>query len=155
MKRIISISAAAAIVAVIAVAAVNAGGSTTTARSSTSRPTVSLGKTGVGKALVDGRGRTLYLFEADRPNVSNCSSGCLSIWPAFTGKSPRAGGGVAANKLGTIAGRDGKRIITYAKHPLYFYAGDFKRGDTNGEGLNQFGAEWYALSASGRKIDRD
>lgn len=152
MKRFLSISAAVAIVAVIAVAALNVGG--TSAGSSGSRTDVALHKTALGKTLVDGRGRTLYLFEADRPNVSNCSGACLTYWPAFTGKSPRALRGVAGEKLGTVA-RGAKRQITYAKHPLYFFAGDQKPGDTKGEGLNQFGAKWYALSASGRKIDRD
>ena len=33
--------------------------------------------------------------------------------------------------------------------------GDMKRGDTNGEGLNAYGAKWYVLAPSGNKIDRD
>jgi predicted lipoprotein with Yx(FWY)xxD motif len=153
MKRIFSISAAAALVAAIAVAAIGAGGSNASA--SASRTSVDLRSTKLGKTLVDQRGRTLYLFEADRPNVSNCRGACLTYWPAFTSKTPRAGHGVSAARLGTIAGPGGKRQLTYGKHPLYFFIGDKKPGDTNGEGLNQFGAKWYALSASGRKIDRD
>ena len=31
-----------------------------------------------GKALVDGRGRTLYLFEADKNGQSTCSGACAA-----------------------------------------------------------------------------
>jgi hypothetical protein len=40
------------------------------------------------------------------------------------------------------------------RHPLYYYAGDTKRGQTAGQGLDQFGAEWYVLSPTGQKVDR-
>jgi Secreted repeat of unknown function len=35
---------------------------------------------------------------------------------------------------------------------VYYYAGDQKAGDTNGQDLNQFGAPWYVLSPAGNKI---
>jgi predicted lipoprotein with Yx(FWY)xxD motif len=111
-------------------------------------------RTSLGRTLVDARGRTLYLFEADRPNLSNCSSACLTVWPALTAHGkPRARGGAVGSKIGTIPAHGGKRQVTYAGHPLYYYVGDRKPGDTNGQGLDQFGAEWYALSPAGRKID--
>ena len=133
----------------------SAGGSTTAASASGAGATgsaVDLKKTDLGTFLVDSQGRTLYLFEADKPNMSNCSGACLSIWPAFTSNAkPTAGSGVDAAKLGTIANQQ----VTYNGHPLYYYAGDQKPGDTMGEGLNQFGAKWYVLAASGDKIDND
>jgi predicted lipoprotein with Yx(FWY)xxD motif len=111
-------------------------------------------RTSLGRTLVDARGRTLYLFEADRPNLSNCSSACLNVWPALTAPGRlRARGGAVGPKIGTIPAHGGKRQVTYAGHPLYYYVGDRKPGDVNGQGLNQFGAEWYALSPAGRKID--
>jgi predicted lipoprotein with Yx(FWY)xxD motif len=115
---------------------------------------ISVRRTSLGKTLVDARGRTLYLFEADRPNASNCSSSCLSVWPALTSRvKPHALGGAVAAKIGTIRGPGGRRQVTYAKHPLYYYVADRKPGDTKGQGLDQFGAEWYVLSPAGRKID--
>ena len=33
-----------------------------------------------------------------------------------------------------------------AGHPLYTYAGDQKPGEVAGQGLDQFGAEWYVLA---------
>jgi len=45
--------------------------------------------------------------------------------------------------------------VTYAGHPLYYYSGDSAPGTAKGQGLKAFGAEWYALSAKGSKIDED
>jgi predicted lipoprotein with Yx(FWY)xxD motif len=108
----------------------------------------------LGRVLTDGHGRTLYLFEADKPNVSNLSAAGLSIWPPFaaTGK-PQARSGALAAKIGTITGANGKPQLTYDRHPLYYYVGDTKPGQTTGQALNQFGAEWYVLAPSGNKID--
>jgi predicted lipoprotein with Yx(FWY)xxD motif len=113
-----------------------------------------LRSTRLGRILVDSHGRTLYLFEADRPDMSNCSGACQSIWPALTSHGkPRAEGGVRSARIGTIAAGGGQRQVTYAGHPLYYYVADRKPGDTAGQALDQFGAEWYVLGASGRKID--
>ena len=108
----------------------------------------------LGRLLTDGNGRTLYLFEADRPNVSKLSAAGLSIWPplAATGK-PQATSGALAAKIGTITGANGKAQVTYDRHPLYYYVGDTKPGQTSGQALDQFGAEWYVLAPSGNKID--
>ena len=115
---------------------------------------VQIRSTPLGKILVDAKGRTLYLFEADKPNMSNCSGACLSIWPALTSHgNPNAAGGALAAKVGTISASGGARQVTYNGHPLYYYAGDQKAGDTTGQGLNQFGAAWYVLAANGNKID--
>jgi predicted lipoprotein with Yx(FWY)xxD motif len=109
----------------------------------------------LGRYLVDGRGRSLYLFEKDRGGRSACYGSCASVWPPLmaTGHVAR-GAGVSAAKLGTVARRGGGREVTYAGHPLYFYAGDSRAGQLKGEGLNQFGAPWDIVAPSGRGIDR-
>jgi predicted lipoprotein with Yx(FWY)xxD motif len=167
MKRKLAIGGAPAALAVIAVIAAGCGGGTQSATtapgyaaagSARSAPaaTVSAAKTKLGTVLVDGRGRTLYLFEKDKGTASSCTGACASIWPPLTTAAKSvAGNGLAAAKLGSIARADGKREVTYAGHPLYTYAGDAKRGDTQGQGLDQFGAEWYVLAPSGHKIDED
>jgi predicted lipoprotein with Yx(FWY)xxD motif len=115
---------------------------------------IALRKLNVGTALVDGQGRTLYLFEADKGTASTCSGACASIWPpTTTSGKPTAGPGVDAAKLGTTKRGDGALEVTYNGHPLYRYAPDTKPGDATGQGLNQFGAPWYVLAASGKKID--
>ena len=57
-----------------------------------------------------------------------------------------------ASLLGTTTRSDGNPEVTYNGHPLYYYAGDQKAGDTNGQDLNQFGAPWYVVSPAGNKI---
>jgi predicted lipoprotein with Yx(FWY)xxD motif len=138
--------------AVLLVVALASGGSDPTA-SAASTARIGSARTKLGTVLVDGRGRTLYLFEQDKRNTSTCNGTCATIWPA-AGKAV-AGRGVSAGKLGVTKRRDGKRQATYAGHPLYTYAGDSKRGQTAGQGLDQFGAEWYVVAPSGRKIDGD
>ena len=115
---------------------------------------VALGKTTLGKVLVDARGRTLYLFEKDKGPRSTCSGACASAWPPVTTTgAPTAGMGVAAAQLKTTMAPGGKQVL-YAGHPLYTYVGDSGPGQTTGEGLNQFGAEWYVLGANGGKIEK-
>ena len=117
---------------------------------------VSTAKTGLGRVITDSHGRTLYLFEKDKRGRSSCSGICASYWPpVLTTAKPVATGGAKGSLLGTIRRSDGTKQVTFAGHPLYRFSGDSKRGQTNGEGLTDFGASWYAVSTSGKKIDRD
>jgi predicted lipoprotein with Yx(FWY)xxD motif len=146
-------------IAVVALAVAACGGSSggayggSTASHTSGKGSVALASTKLGKVLVDGNGRTLYLFEADKGTMSKCDGACASAWPPLTtsGK-PTAGAGVAAAKLGTAKRPDGTTGVTYAGHPLYTYAGDGAPGQTAGEGLTDYGAPWYALSAAGKTV---
>jgi hypothetical protein len=42
--------------------------------------------------------------------------------------------------------------VTYAGHPVYTFALDKGAGQTKGEGLNDFGGKWWAVSTAGRKV---
>jgi predicted lipoprotein with Yx(FWY)xxD motif len=156
MKRLIPVVVVAAAAALVL--ALTSCGTSKTHKTSQrdAASALALRSTTLGKVLVDADGRTLYLFEADKPNMSNCSGVCLSLWPALTSHAkPTARDGVVAAKIGTIGGSGGKQQVTYDGHPLYYYAADRKPGDITGQGLDQFGAEWYVLAASGHKIDHD
>jgi predicted lipoprotein with Yx(FWY)xxD motif len=108
----------------------------------------------LGSLLTDGQGRTLYLFENDTAGASTCSAACVAVWPAAaTTGGAQAGPGVSTSMLSTIQRSDGSTQVTYNGHPLYRYVGDTKPSDTNGQGLNQFGAGWYVVSPNGSKID--
>lgn len=107
----------------------------------------------LGQILVDGSGRTLYLFEADMTASSSCYNACVGVWPAaVTAGSPVAGQGVNASLLGTTKRKDGALELVYNGHPLYYFTGDKKSGDVTGQGLNSFGAAWYLVSPSGAKV---
>ncbi|MCW2918195.1 MAG: hypothetical protein JWN52_6263 [Actinomycetia bacterium] len=116
--------------------------------------TVAVRDSKLGKILVDGHGRTLYLFEADKGTNSTCYSACAKAWPPLTttGK-PQAGSGVSPALLGTTARTDHTTEVTYNRHPLYYFVSDTKPGDITGQGLNNFGAKWYVLNPKGNKID--
>ncbi len=104
---------------------------------------VKVADSSLGKILVDDKGMTLYLFKKDTAGVSNCSAGCLKVWPPFLSQgSPAAGNGVMG-KLGTVALADGSMIVTYNDMPLYYYAADQKPGDTTGQGV---GGVWFVVN---------
>jgi predicted lipoprotein with Yx(FWY)xxD motif len=107
----------------------------------------------LGTILVDGGGRTLYLFEKDQPNQSACSGACASAWPVDqTSGTPKAGSGVKASLLGSIKRGDGGTQVTYNRHPLYYYAGDSGAGQQNGQAVDAFGAEWYVVTPAGKAV---
>ena len=114
---------------------------------------VFVANTGLGPVLVDARGHTLYLFAKDTHGKSACTAACAAFWPPLVAAGkPLAGRGVKSALLGTTRRPDGRLQVTYNHHPLYTFAKDARRGDTKGEELNAFGAEWYAVSAPGTKV---
>jgi predicted lipoprotein with Yx(FWY)xxD motif len=141
------------VAAVVAVVVATSGASTTKATTVPAASAISVTQTSLGPTLVDANGRTLYLFAADKPNVSTLSAAGQAIWPPFTATAtPRALNGAIAGRIGTIAQAGGPSQVTYNGHPLYYYVGDHNPGQTTGQGLNQFGALWYVLSTSGTAV---
>jgi predicted lipoprotein with Yx(FWY)xxD motif len=143
--------AAAAVAATLAVIFLLRPGETHAARATGA--TVSTAKTGLGRILVNSSGRTLYLFGKDRKGMSACSGQCASFWPPLITKGkPRTISGAKASLLGTTKRADGRLQVTYNHHPLYTFAEDTKKGQTMGEGMDVFGAKWYALSTAGARV---
>jgi predicted lipoprotein with Yx(FWY)xxD motif len=117
--------------------------------------TVALAKSRLGRILVDSKGITLYDFVKDKGGVSSCYGACAALWPPLITKGkPHAGPGVRASLLGTTKRKDGKLEVTYNHHPLYYFVTDRKRGQTTGQGVNQFGGPWWVLSSAGKEIHR-
>jgi predicted lipoprotein with Yx(FWY)xxD motif len=107
-------------------------------------------------ALVDGKGRALYLWEADTNGASTCTGACAAAWPPVTvSGTAQAGSGVDKALLGTVKRDDGTEQVTYNGHPLYYFVGDTGSGMAKGQGSKAFGADWYVLNAKGSKIDED
>ena len=128
----------------------NAG--TTTAKAAA----VGVGAPKLGRVVVNSAGHTLYLFEKDSNGQSACDGACATYWPPLisTG-APVALKGLNQALVGTTKRSDGSEQVTYAGHPLYLYVLDHKAGDTTGEGSNDFGAGWDALTPAGAKIEAD
>jgi len=119
-------------------------------------PVVSTASSSLGRILVNSRGHTLYLFEKDKHGKSACVGNCASFWPPLIAAAkPRAAAGARASLLGTTRRSDGRIQVTYNRHPLYSFVKDTRKGQTHGEGVDAFGAEWYAVSPAGAKVDKD
>src|SRR5262249_2845282 len=94
--------------------------------------------------LVDGAGRTLYLFAFDVPGGagraarSRCladadpSKSCVAFWPIFHAQSATVSG-IDPADVGEITRSDNLKQTTYKGFPLYYYAGDDAAGDTHGD----------------------
>jgi len=130
-------------------------GGASASRSAARASTVATARSGLGRIIVDGRGRTLYLFEKDKQGRSACYGSCAKFWPPLlTRGKPSAGRGAKASLLGRTRRRGASEQVTYAGHPLYRFLEDTKPGQTKGEGSQAFGAGWDALSPAGKKIER-
>jgi len=117
----------------------------TTAAPAARGTTVAVASGKLGDILVDGDGRTLYAFTKDQGDKSACSGQCADNWPALKGTAT-AGTGVQASLLSSSMQANGDAQVTYGGRPLYYFAGDNKPGDVNGQGV---GNVWYAVTAEG------
>lgn len=138
------------------VAAFGAGGAmaATSATGSSSASVKAVDNAKLGVVLVASNGKTLYGFTEDSKGVNRCTGDptCSKYWPQLlvkAGATPVAGTGVKASLLGTIKAKNGRRQVTYAGFPLYFFAGDTKAGQVNGQG---FGKEWYVVNTKGALV---
>ncbi|WP_239062933.1 hypothetical protein [Streptomyces sp. SID13031] len=105
-----------------------------------------------GKVVVDGTGRTLYVFDKDTadPSKSNCDGDCAAKWPpVLAGSGTPQVDGVDASLVGTVARTDGSKQVTLAGLPLYQFAQDTKAGDAKGQAV---GGIWWVVGADGKKI---
>ncbi|MCK9897213.1 hypothetical protein [Frankia sp. AgB32] len=107
-----------------------------------------------GPILVDGGGRTLYLFGADQGATSMCSENCAKAWPPYVvSQVPEAGSGVASSEIGTTTRADGTLQVTYHGHPLYRFAKDTTAGAAMGQGIDKFGGKWFVVGPDGNSIE--
>ena len=128
---------------------------TTHASAASGGPQVKVGKTALGSILVNAKGRTLYMFAADKHGKSVCYGSCATYWPPLlTTSSKVVGAGVKASLLGTTKRTGGKLQVTYNGHPLYTFVQDAKAGQTSGQGQNLSGGLWWAISPAGTVIKK-
>jgi predicted lipoprotein with Yx(FWY)xxD motif len=120
----------------------------TTAAQETSGTTVAVANSRLGDILVDGEGRTLYAFTKDQGDQSACSGECATNWPALTGTAT-PGTGAEASLLSTATQAGGTDQVTYDGKLLYYFAGDAKPGDINGQGV---GSVWFVVAADGELV---
>jgi predicted lipoprotein with Yx(FWY)xxD motif len=119
-----------------------------------SPPTVKTHHAKLGTYVVDARGFSLYLFEKDKTKKSTCYGTCAKVWkPLVVKGTPKAGAGLKAKLLSTSTRTGAAKQVTYGGHPLYYYDDDHKAGQRAGQGVKEFGAKWYVVAPTGKKID--
>jgi len=105
-----------------------------------------------GKVIADGRGEAFYLFTKEQTKKSRCYGTCARAWPpVLTKGKPRAGRGVRAKLLGTTRRKNGKRQVTYAGHPLYYYVDD-SPGNILCQDVFEFGGSWLVVKPNGEPV---
>jgi len=89
--------------------------------------------------LSDSKGMSLYTFDNDTDNVSNCTevNDCITTWPVYNMGTTNAvlPVGTSNSDFSTITRADGSLQSTYKNKPLYYFKNDAKSGDTNGDWL--------------------
>ena len=131
----------------------SSGGSSTsssTSQAATAAKLVTADVGGLGKVVVDGNGRTVYVFDKDTSGKSNCDGGCLAQWPAVTsGSGTPQLDGIDSSLVSTITRSDGTKQLALGGLPLYLFASDSKAGEAKGQAVD---GVWWVVGADGKKI---
>jgi len=105
----------------------------------------------LGKIVVDGEGRTLYMFTPDEGGTPTCYDKCAASWPALLANSDVQTDAAVTGEVTTVDRTDGGKQVKLGEYPLYYFAKDAKPGDTNGQ---RVGTKWYVVDPSGAPIKK-
>jgi predicted lipoprotein with Yx(FWY)xxD motif len=119
-----------------------------------SAPTLKAGSSFFGKVLFDGRGFVVYAFTRDHGPRSACYGACAKAWPPYVAPKGTlsAGAGVKRALLGTAKRTNGRRQVTYAGRPLYYYVGDTKPKQILCQDVVEYGGRWLIVRPSGKLV---
>ena len=110
-----------------------------------------------GQIVVDGQGRALYLFAADKTTEPTCYDACATAWPPLLAEKATkidTMHAASASLTGTTTRKDSTIQVTYNGHPLYYFAGDKNPGEISCQAVVNFGAAWYVVDSSGNAITK-
>ena len=96
--------------------------------------------------LADASGRTLYTFDKDASNKSNCNDGCAATWPLFLVKEDDR----TPATFNVITRDDGTKQWAVNGKPLYFFAADVQAGDAKGDGK---GGVWHVIRGESKRSE--
>jgi predicted lipoprotein with Yx(FWY)xxD motif len=103
-----------------------------------------------GRILYDASGQAIYLFDAEESDHPECYGDCAKAWPPVLTKGrPRATDAVRSRLLGTTPRSDGSMQVSYAGHPLYFYAREGKY-QVLCHNVKEFGGTWLVVKPDGK-----
>jgi predicted lipoprotein with Yx(FWY)xxD motif len=111
-----------------------------------------LGESEFGEMLFDSDRQAIYVYEQDREDETRCFGECARAWPPVHARGePQAGREVDADLLGTIRRPNGRRQVTYAGRPLYYYV-DEAPGEVRCHDVNLHGGFWWVIDAGGERL---
>jgi predicted lipoprotein with Yx(FWY)xxD motif len=94
--------------------------------------------------VTDPAGRTLYVFDKDQPNTSNCAGKCLVAWPAYVAD---AAPGTEVHSAATRLPSGNTQQWAWKGKPLYYFAGDAAPGERAGDGS---GGVWHIVKPAAK-----
>jgi len=100
----------------------------------------------LGQFMTDTSGKTLYYFMKDTSGQSTCTGACIAKWPPFSTDPVTAPSSLKVSDFSPVSRADGLKQMSFMGRPLYYYSGDTKPGDTNGQDFNKL---WYVANTSG------
>ncbi|WP_410664437.1 hypothetical protein [Amycolatopsis sp. lyj-84] len=104
---------------------------------------------GIGPAIVDQEGFTLYMFTKDKKNKQpTCNGDCAKTWPPMLAEGDVQLEGIDSKLLGTVKRADGTTQVTVGGWAVYRYAKDANAGEANGHGV---GGTWFVIEPAGCK----
>ena len=123
--------------------ATNNPSKTTTSQTANSKDTIQLETHKSLEILTDSKGITLYHDMQDWPRNSKppynpytkCTGTCSDTWPPFYTDSIKISAPLKASDFTVFTRPDGKQQISFRGWPLYYYTGDSKPGDANGQNI--------------------
>jgi len=146
LKRLLPTLAAALAASVLAPAAMSS-------ETRPPAPTLKAKPSAYGKILFDGRGYALYAFTKDKHRRSSCYGACAKAWPVYYKRGALVtGNGIRPKLVGTTKRRNGRRQLTYAGRPLYYYLGDRKPGQILCQNVVEFGGRWLVVRPNGKLV---
>jgi len=104
--------------------------------SDTASPPIQQQTTNLGEVYTDKDGMTLYTFNKDAANTSNCNDGCAAKWPPLLANDDA----LAEGRFSIITRADNSKQWALDSWPLYRWVNDSASGDTTGEGVKN---AWY------------
>ena len=104
-----------------------------------------------GPMLWGPKRQAIYVFQRDEHKRSRCYGACAEAWPpVFTRGRPIAGRGVRKSLLGATRRRGGRRQVTYAGRPLYYYAHEGP-GQVLCHNVHLNGGLWWVVGPNGKR----
>jgi predicted lipoprotein with Yx(FWY)xxD motif len=104
-----------------------------------------------GTMLWGPKRQAIYIFQRDAHDRSRCYGACAEAWPpVYTEGMPVAARGVRKGLLGTTRRRNGRKQVTYAGQPLYYYAHE-GAGEVLCHNVNLNGGLWWVVGPDGER----